>query len=255
MADTTFVIRDAEGALRAFKAVDNGDGTYSLPVNVAFAGDIEIGAVELKDGVTDVRATINAANTARTTATVVQAVQLVNAAGAVDRAVVGGAKTRVSAAFTRPADTTAYTAKDTVANATSGAVVMTFTGVARITGGSGYIVKASILTSQTTNTEQYRLHLYNGSPTALQDNAACTAPLYADAASYVGSITFPACAVEGTGATAAYANATPNSSGANLPMAFVCNADANLYGILEATVGFTPASAQTFTVILASEVD
>lgn len=255
MSDTTFVMRDAEGALRAFKAVDNGDGTYSLPVNVAFAGDIEIGAVELKDGASDVRAAINAANTARTTATIVQAVQLVNAAGAVDRAVVGGIKNRVSAAFTRPADTNVYAAKDTVADATSGALVMTFTGMARITGGGGYIVKATIMTDQTTNTEQFRLHLFNASPTALQDNAACTAPLYASASSYVCSITFPGCATEGTGTTAAYANATPNSAGANLPMSFTCAADANLYGLLEATVGFTPASGQKFTVILSSEAD
>ena len=45
------------------------------------ASDIQIGAVELKDGASDARAVINAANTARTTATVVQAVQHVDAAG------------------------------------------------------------------------------------------------------------------------------------------------------------------------------
>ena len=45
------------------------------------ASDIEIGAVELKDATTDVRANIKAANTARTTATVVLAVQHVDAAG------------------------------------------------------------------------------------------------------------------------------------------------------------------------------
>lgn len=45
------------------------------------AGDIEIGAVELKDSATDTRANILAANTARTTATNVIAVQNVDAAG------------------------------------------------------------------------------------------------------------------------------------------------------------------------------
>lgn len=45
--------------------------------------DIEIGAVELKDAATDSRASIEAANTARTTATKVIAVQGVDAAGAV----------------------------------------------------------------------------------------------------------------------------------------------------------------------------
>ena len=45
------------------------------------AGDIQIGAVELKDAATDSRASIEAANTARTTATKVVAVQHVDAAG------------------------------------------------------------------------------------------------------------------------------------------------------------------------------
>ena len=51
-------------------------------VNLAVA-DIEIGAVELKNGASDARATIDAANTARTTGTVVQVVQVVGADGVV----------------------------------------------------------------------------------------------------------------------------------------------------------------------------
>jgi hypothetical protein len=46
-------------------------------------GDIEIGAVELKDAASDSRASVEAANTARTTATKVIAVQHVDAAGGV----------------------------------------------------------------------------------------------------------------------------------------------------------------------------
>lgn len=46
-------------------------------------GDIEIGAVEIKDGDTDARANVKAANTARSTATVVVATQSIDAAGAV----------------------------------------------------------------------------------------------------------------------------------------------------------------------------
>ena len=55
------------------------------------AGDIEIGAVELKDGTTDTRGTVNAANTARTTATTVLAVQTIDAAGNVVSALLDGA--------------------------------------------------------------------------------------------------------------------------------------------------------------------
>ncbi len=53
---------------------------YNVNVNAA---DIQIGAVEIKDSGTDTRANILAANTARTTATVVLASQLVGADGTV----------------------------------------------------------------------------------------------------------------------------------------------------------------------------
>jgi hypothetical protein len=48
------------------------------------AGDIEIGAVELKNATTDDRASITAANTARTTGTLVLATQGIDAAGNVN---------------------------------------------------------------------------------------------------------------------------------------------------------------------------
>jgi len=59
-------------------------GTVPVSVTgIVFGGDIELGAVELKDAATDSRASIEAANTARTTATKVVAVQSIDAAGAV----------------------------------------------------------------------------------------------------------------------------------------------------------------------------
>lgn len=167
----------------------------------------------------------------------------------------GGAKTRVSVEKTRPADTNAYAAKDAISESTSAGTVWTFTSIARAAGGSGYIVKANLQTDQTTNTESFRLHLFNAAPTAINDNVACSAPLYANASSYVGTIDFPAARVEGTGATAAYANATTNTSGCLLPLAFVTAADANLYALLETPTGFTPASAQKITITLSAEVD
>lgn len=188
----------------------------------------------------------------------IQAAEAVTAtlsAGELHLGEVGGHMHRVSAEVTRPADTTAYTAKDAIANATSGALVMTFTGVARTTAGQGYVIKAIAMTNQTTNTETFKIHLFNAAPTALQDNAVCTAPLYANTSSYEGTITIPACTVEATGATAAYAVATPNDSGSKLPLSYVCAADANLYGILEAPTGFTPASGQKITIIFETDVN
>jgi hypothetical protein len=165
------------------------------------------------------------------------------------------AKVRVEATKTRPTGADAYTAKDAISESTSAGTVWTFTGALRKAAGTGYIVSAKILTSQTTCTETFRLHLFNAAPTALNDNAACTAPLYADDAKYIGPVEFPACKTEGSGATAAYAVATPNTLLSNLPLPIVGGATANLFGILETPTGFTPASEQTISITLVVEQD
>lgn len=98
----------------------------------------------------------------------------------------------VGASFTRPADTTAYTALDAVSNSTSAGTVLTFTNLARQASGSGYITKARILTNQSTNTARFRLHLFAQTPdaaTVLNDNAAYT-QLYANRDKAIGTITF-----------------------------------------------------------------
>lgn len=75
------------------------------------AVDIQIGAVELKDGATDARATVNAANTARTSATTVLAVQPIDETGAIIKG--GGAS--VTAQYISPTDfTAAYTSPSTL---------------------------------------------------------------------------------------------------------------------------------------------
>lgn len=139
-----------------------------------------------------------------------------------------------------------YTSGGTVAR------LLVFENIGRELNGSGFIVKAILLTDQTTNTETFKLHLYSIVPTALLDNAACTAPLYADVAGYVGTILFPAAATEGTGVTAAYSVATPNSATGNLPMQFILAGYDDLFGILETPTGFTPASGQKVTIKLSA---
>lgn len=84
---------------------------HSSDTLVLQTGDIEIGAVELKDGATDTRATINAANTARTSATTVVAVQPLDETGAIIKG--GGAS--VTAQYISPTDFTAtYTSASTI---------------------------------------------------------------------------------------------------------------------------------------------
>lgn len=160
---------------------------------------------------------------------------------------VGGYMAPVAATLTRPADTTAYAAKDAVANSTSAPTVLTFSKIARLPGSSMYIVKWRLFTNQSTNTARFRLHLYHTSPTAINDNAAFTL-LWANRANRTGYLDFPACQTEGTGSDAA------NSQVKDERLSVCCAVgDRNLYGLLETLDAFTPASGQIFYIELTAD--
>lgn len=161
---------------------------------------------------------------------------------------VGGTTATTSVTRTRPADTTAYTALDTVADSTSAATVITFTNMARANGGSGYITKALLKTDQSTNVASFRLHLYNAAPgTLINDNAAFT-DLWVDNAAYIGYIDFDPCSTETASSTAA------KSLNNSIRLAFVCGGSTtSLFGVLQTRTAFTPASAQNFLIKLTAE--
>lgn len=157
-----------------------------------------------------------------------------------------------SATITRPTNTDAYAAKDVISTAVG--AVIEFSGMARSNGGTGTIVKARLMTGQSTNTAQYRLHLFHTAPTPIADNAQY-AMLVANQANRVGMIDFPACSTEGTGSDAA-ATMRPSSDGSYPPpnLWYKCAAnDTKLYGILETIGVFTPASAQTYFIELGAD--
>lgn len=87
MANGEFALNYDTGRIRYRKATAGTSDTCNyttrkLEVEAELeVGDIEIGAVELKDGTTDNRGIINAANTARTTATNVLCVQVIDENG------------------------------------------------------------------------------------------------------------------------------------------------------------------------------
>jgi hypothetical protein len=159
-----------------------------------------------------------------------------------------GNTVKIKGAFTRPANTTAYLANQAVNNSTSAPAAISFTGVARLKGGSGYITTAKIQTDQGANVARFRLHLFTqATPTLPVDGAAYTLK-WADRAIYVGCITFAAAATEGAGSDTAYAIAN------NIMLGYVADpADANLYGLLETLDGFTPGNAQNFDIELIAE--
>ena len=158
-----------------------------------------------------------------------------------------------SATITRPADTTAYAAKDVVS--TLAGAVIEFTGMARANAGTGTIVRARLMTSQKTNVALYRLHLFHTAPTAIADNSPYLL-LYANAANRIGSIDFPALSTEDSTNSTAAAGMRPSYDGSyNAPnLWYKCaTADTKLYGILETLSAFTPDSAQTFFIELGAD--
>lgn len=153
----------------------------------------------------------------------------------------------VGVLLTRPSDSAPYAAKDAVSDSTSAPTVLTFAGMARVVGGSGYVTKARLMTNQSTNVARFKLHLFHTAPTAINDNAPYTL-LWANRAVRLGAIDFDATQTEGTGSDAASALNT------TIRLAFVCAAaSSSLYGILETLDVFTPASGQLFYVELTAE--
>lgn len=212
------------------------DGASTLPTGAATAANQTSQNTKLDQLHTDLTGTLN-----------VSAQATENHIGEV-----GGKLKGAAATFTRPADTTAYAAKDAVSNSTTSTTIMEF-DLARVTGGTGYIIKARLHTSQSTCTSRFRLWLFNvNNPTLAVDNAAY-ALKDADKTKSIGYIDFGACSTEGTGSDTALALAT-SSTGTTMPLSFECaTGDTKLYGLLETLDAFTPASAQTFWIRLTAD--
>lgn len=149
-----------------------------------------------------------------------------------------------AAAMTRPADTTAYASGDLVANSTTaGSVVPLEFSAARVAGGTGRVRRARVQKSGTGVTNaSFALKLYTAAPTpANGDNGAWSTT---GAAALIGTIPITVDQVLTDGAVGF---GVPSSE----PVHFDLGSTAiKLYGLLVATAGYTPASAEVFTVSL-----
>jgi hypothetical protein len=165
--------------------------------------------------------------------------------------VVSGSKSRVSVEFTRPSNTTPYTAGDVVSNSTSATTMMEFTNAVR-KGGSGLVVGAIIATDEPSVTARYRLHLYRESTVTLAADNAPFIDLYADQGKKLGSFDFAAMT------TPANATGDAVSRSQNFALAVPVRAvgeSSSLFGVLEVLDGPTPVSGQKFQVTLYTEMD
>jgi hypothetical protein len=168
-------------------------------------------------------------------------------------AVAAGALLSAVDTFTRPNDANPYAALDNVADSVAAPTILNFPNLARVNGGSGYIVKAYLITDQETNIVRYRLHLFTTAVAAQGDNTPHTL-LYASRASYVGYLDSYQMDDEGAGSTGS--QFLLSSGDGNLPLAFICAAgDRDLYGLLETLDVFTPDALQNYYIKLVSEAN
>lgn len=156
---------------------------------------------------------------------------------------------RNSAAFTRPADSTAYSVGDLVANSTTAGLVLPLeVSVARFNGGSGCIIGAKLRKTDSSLTNAYfRVHLFRSAPTVITngDNGAFAVN---NAAGYIGYIDMVMDVSLTDGAIGV------GSAGPGPFRVFETASNSKvLYALIEAKAAYTPASGETFTLVLEVE--
>lgn len=128
-----------------------------------------------------------------------------------------------------------YAAGDVLSDSTSAGVAWLFTGLARVSGGSGTIYNAEVNCSVDALVPRLRLWLFNSDPTnSVRNDNAAKSIVAADRSKLIGYIDFPAMIDIGT---VAYAQNQESRVG------FVASGSANIYGILETLDAFTNESA------------
>lgn len=163
---------------------------------------------------------------------------------------------RLSATFTRPSNTTAYTIGDVVGPVTT-AAVQTLAGAARQNGGSGRITDVLLECNEPTITlGTFRIHIFNTSFTPAADNAAF-AELHANAAYYQGFCDPPILVADFATASGAVTRLNAGIDAAKgLPMQFICAAgDTGLYAVIVALGAYVPKSAGVFRLSVIVEQD
>lgn len=137
-----------------------------------------------------------------------------------------------SAAFTRPADTTAYTALDVIGGASS-AIIEVPLGVPAGAEVQIDTIQLSIARGTATGITSIIAHLYTAAPAALVDNE----PFRADAADdifYVGSVLLGSASEVG----GAFVFLSADSIGRK-----ICLIGSNVFVVLQTSSGFTPLPA------------
>jgi len=146
-----------------------------------------------------------------------------------------------TASITRPENTTAYAIGDAVSNSTSAAVAMSFK-VGNSNHERAVITKVQVISDVKAATlPMFNLWLFRETVVATNDNAALSVT---DASVQTG----PSVIALNTQWYTAI-NSIVEATNIQVPV-ILERADMNLYGLLQATNAYTPASAEVLTVII-----
>lgn len=165
-------------------------------------------------------------------------VSIVQASDAVN--VTGGITINPIATFTRPADVTAYSIGDLVANSvTAGSVTPLSLACARIAAGSFVIHRLKLAKSSIGLTNaSFRVHLFRAAPTVVNgDNGALS---MTGVGNYLGGIDISIDQAFSDGAAGF-------SSLSMIDVAVKLTSGSTLFALLEARAAYTPGSAESFT--------
>lgn len=152
--------------------------------------------------------------------------------------------------FTRPNNTTPYTAGDWVNDSVSAPTLLTIANCVRVNGGSGYIVGASLLTSKKSITPRWRIHVFNTatltSGAIVNDNAPMVGKL-ADYDKRVNKFEMPSMTTPADATNSDYSE----SWNYELRVPVVAAAGStSLHFAFEPLDGFTPDAQETFRLVL-----
>lgn len=153
------------------------------------------------------------------------------------------------ASFLRPADVVAYADGDAISDSTGDAAALVFPKATDMDGGSGIVVGASLLMDAVETTGEVDLYLFDVEPTNQLDNVTL-----AFAASFLpnlrAAIRFDFADAVAT-ATIQIIKARNTSKYPFAVTPFITEPTTmNLYGLLAASLGFTPNSGTKFIVNL-----
>jgi hypothetical protein len=151
-----------------------------------------------------------------------------------------------TASFTRPANTTAYSSGNLVANSvTAGSVVPMSWSVVRSNALLGHVTRARLQKSGTSTTNaSFTLYLFTATPATIT-NGDGGAFSVSGSQSYIGKIAITVTDVFTDGATGIGVPAIGSDQ------KFQCGGSSTqLYGLLVASAAYTPASAEVFQVTL-----